>query len=137
VELFYSNDNTLSHSYSPTIGSGFPEDLRLQVPGGHDDLFISTLSTEVRREYQLSSGTVVSPYARIGVDFNLGRPGHGDIVNGDLEIVSTEPGTGNILAGVDVAFTNGSRLEARVGYGGIGEEDLDKYGGQIAFTIPF
>ncbi len=45
--------------------------------------------------------------------------------------------TGNILAGMDMTFANGSRLEGRVGYGGIGEEDLDVFAGQIAFTIPF
>ena len=35
------------------------------------------------------------------------------------------------------SFTNGSRLDGRVGYGGIGQRDLDVFGGQIAFTFPF
>ena len=67
----------------------------------------------------------------------LARPNDGDILDGDLQFVSTEDVTGNILAGVDVAFVNGSRLEGRVAYGGIGQKDLDVFGGQIAFTIPF
>ena len=137
LELFYSNDDTQSHSLRPLVGTGLPRDLRLDVPGGHDDLFISDLSAEVRREYQLASGTRVAPFARIGIDLMLARPNDGDILDGDLQFVSTEDVTGNILAGVDVAFVNGSRLEGRFAYGGIGQKDLDVFGGQIAFTIPF
>ena len=137
LELFYSNDDTQSHSLRPLVGSGLPRDLRLDVPGGHDDLFISDLSAEVRREYPLASGTRVAPFARIGIDLMLARPNDGDILDGDLRFVSTEDVTGNVLAGVDVAFVNGSRLEGRVAYGGIGQKDLDVFGGQIAFTIPF
>ncbi|MEK1887325.1 MAG: autotransporter outer membrane beta-barrel domain-containing protein [Phyllobacterium sp.] len=137
LELFYSNDDTSSHSYSPTEGSGLPENLRLDVDGGHDNLFISTLSAEVRREYRLSSGISITPYARIGMDIMLDRPNDGKILDGDLNIVSTSSVTGNILAGADLVFTSGSRLEGRIAYSKIGQDDLDVYGGQIAFTIPF
>jgi outer membrane autotransporter protein len=137
LELFYSNDDTETHSYSPTAGTGLPGDLRLEVPGGHDDLFISTLSAEVRREYQLSSGTRFAPYLRLGVDVQLARPNDGDILDGDLRIVSTEPVTGNILAGMTMKFANGSMLDARGGFGAIGQDGLSVFGGQIAFEIPF
>lgn len=137
LELFYSNDDTSSHSYRPTSFSGLPSDLRLEVDGGHDNLFITTLSTELRRDYRLSSGIVITPYARIGMDVMIDRPSDGKILDGNLEIVSTSSFSGNILAGMDVVFSGGTRLEGRVTYSKIGQDDLDVIGGQIALTIPF
>ena len=137
VELFYSNNDTGTHSYSPTEGLGLPTNLELEVPGGHDDLFVSTFSAEVRREFQFSSGTRIAPYVRFGIDWAPVRPNDGDILDGDLRLVSTGEVTGNVLAGLTMSFTNGSRLDGRVGYGGIGQRDLDVFGGQIAFTFPF
>lgn len=137
LELFYSNNDTASHTYIPSAGTGLPDNLRLNVQGGHDDLFISTLSAELRREYRLSSGALIAPYARIGIDLMLARPNDGDILDEDLRFVSTESVTGNILGGMTVTFQNGARLDARVGYGGIGQNGLDVYGGEAAFTIPF
>ena len=63
--------------------------------------------------------------------------GDGDILDGDLRLVSTEEVMGNVLAGMTMTFANHSRLDGRVGYGGIGQRDLDVFGGQIAFTFPF
>ena len=98
---------------------------------------LSGLSAEARREYRLSSGMLVAPYARIGMDVMLERPNDGDILDDDFRFVSTESVTGNVLAGMAVTFQNGSRLDARVGYAGIGQNGLDVYGGEVAFTIPF
>jgi hypothetical protein len=137
LELFYSNDHTPSHSYRPTLGSGLPDDLSLQVSSGYDNLFISTLSAELRRTFLLSSSALVTPYARIGVDLMLSRPNDGHILDGNLRIVSTAPVTGNILAGVTMTFGNGSHLDAQAAYSKIGQKDLNVFGGRIAFTIPF
>jgi hypothetical protein len=137
LEIFYANDDTASHSYSPTSGSGVPGDLRLDVSGGHDDLLISILSAEARREYLLDSGTRIAPFGRVGLEAMLVRPNDGEILNDDLEFVSTEPVTGDLLGGVIVSFANGGRLDARVGYGGIGQEGLDVFAGEIAYSIPF
>ena len=70
--------------------------------------------------------------------------GDGDILDGDLRLVSTEEVTGNVLAGMTMTFTtNHSRSDGRVGCGGIWQNDLNVFGGQsllgnlLSFTVCF
>jgi hypothetical protein len=38
---------------------------------------------------------------------------------------------------VTLTFLNGGRLDGRIAYGGIGQEGLDVFAGEVAFSIPF
>ncbi|HMQ95407.1 MAG TPA: autotransporter outer membrane beta-barrel domain-containing protein, partial [Amaricoccus sp.] len=130
LELFYANDDIPDHSYS-NGGS------RFGVVGGHDDEMVSTLSGEVRREHVTSGGTRIAPYFRVGIDAWLARPNDGLLLDGDLNEFSMSAITGDLRAGVNAAFLNGGRFDARVGYGGIGEDGLEIVEGEIALSIPF
>ena len=137
LEVFYSNDETLTHEYRSGGAAGIPEDYSLRIDGGHDNLLFSSLSADVRRSYLTRSGAVIEPFAGLSVDAWLDRPNDGQLVGGDLTLQSTDSVTGAVEAGVAMRFENGGRLDVRAAYGSIGDGDLSDYGGSIAFSLPF
>jgi hypothetical protein len=136
LELFYSNDDADAHSYSVDSGGVLPPGFRVDVDGGSDDLFISTLSGEVRRGFLLASGTRIEPFGRVGIQALLTQPNDGQLINGDFDYAEVDPVTGQLLGGVGVAFASGGRLDARVLWEGIGG-DFDALGAEIGLSLPF
>jgi hypothetical protein len=59
------------------------------------------------------------------------------LLDGDLNETSMSDITGDLRAGINAAFLNGGRFDARVGYDGIGEDGLEIFEGELALSIPF
>ena len=49
LEVFYSNDETLTHEYQSDGAAGTSEAYSLRIDGGHDSLLFSSLSADMRR----------------------------------------------------------------------------------------
>lgn len=115
--------------------AGQPVSARLA--GDSFDYGIAEVKAEISRLLRLENNTFVTPFVEAGVQYEFKQPDDGQVLTGDLTVVSEDRWNGVARGGVRWQVGEDSFFEARVGYLSIGQSDLDVIEGGVFLSLGF
>lgn len=134
----------LTINYSHIINDGFDlsgtifnRDIAVRFDDDSFDYGRLEAKTEFSRLFTFSNGTVMMPFVEVGALYEFERPNDGQILTGDLSLVTPSPWAGTLRAGVRLATRNALQLEATAGYLSFGQNDLDAWEGKLRLSYGF
>lgn len=97
---------------------------------------LAGLSAEMHRTFESAAGTRIEPFGRVGAEGMLDIPDEDRVLDDSMVPGGIEPVAGLLMGGVGIAWANGTRFDARVGWGDL-EDGMSEVGGEIGLSIPF
>lgn len=123
IQIAYGNED--QEAYKNNLGQ--------KISG--NDITIGRLKfgPEFAYSHEMEDGTVIEPHLAIEGIWNFDTD---DVILSNGENIGDDDFRGRVTGGVIVKMKNGTSLRLTGNYDGIGDDDLESYGGQLWFSVP-
>lgn len=109
------------------------------IPVASDNFALGLVSMlfEVNKNFNLNKFKVIQPFAEIGVNYQYLRPNNGQILTGNLLLVTTSAWSGMARLGVRIQMNKSLYIETNAAYLSIGHPDLNIWQGRMYLSYSF
>lgn len=111
--------------------------LNLAIPKANFAAGIIDFALEINRDFQLTYFKLLEPFIEAAVQYAFERPNNGQILTGNLFLVSISPWNGVARLGARLLIADPLFLEASAGYLSIGHPDLEIWEAKLYLSYAF
>lgn len=130
---------TYFHNGAYNLSGSADDGTAFAIPVAADNFSygISELALETSRPFVSDAGKVIVPYVELGVDYAFTRPNGGQMLSGDLLMVSTSPWSGLARVGARTPISKSAYVDVSASYLSVGQPGLNVWEGWFYLSYAF